>query len=352
MLPGVAVERQRRTCSTRGGPNHGLEDADVERFGVLEAMLDQEGFASRHTSGHDQMALRVLDSRAIAGMHAAAVDLSAAMRPPATSRGTSTTGRGVSPPRGTLLEDDGDEGVENEAIDYDRGLVESLEAYQEACERNWKELDSTKVPSLGSSPVLQSPKRPIGGSTRSPGTAPGVRPERVPSLNGVVGIGSCDAGPDTWARDELYPVGRIIHLVPMSWLHLNSEVVSVSDGERPASLSGKDVGAAFECEQARSDGGGVLVNQGDAAREFIGPRKQNRLSRVGEDIADEPVADVPVGGVARGPPTRMAVDCVPQQAYSRVSLCKTMLADHYLSQYIESMDAVIAAFAAGTDDPV
>jgi hypothetical protein len=42
----------------------------------------------------------------------------------------------------------------------------------------------------------------------------------------------------------------------------------------------------------------------------------------------------------------MAIDFVPQEAYSRVSLCKTMLSHHFLSQYIESMDAVIAALEA------
>ena len=58
--------------------SHALRDTDLERFDMLEAMLDREAQAG----AGEALAGAVLDERAIAGMHAAAVSLSAAMCAP------------------------------------------------------------------------------------------------------------------------------------------------------------------------------------------------------------------------------------------------------------------------------
>ena len=278
-------------------PSHALDEVDVERFGMLEAMLDHESLG-RPLHVTDALAARVLDDRAIAGMHAAAVDLgTAAMRGPGSVAGTATPMRGAASPRGGgMMDDDGGAA----AVDFERGLQESMEAYRRACERGRAELDGDGG----------------GGGARSPSQT-GV------SESGVAGAPAQESAAPP-LRDELFPMGRILHLAPASWLH------DRASGE-PRSEASTPRGAGGPC--ATSSGGGAAAA---AVRD------------TSEAHAASP-RSCPVGGVARQPPSHMPVDHVPHGAYSRISLCQTMLADHFLFRYIEALDAVIEAFAAGID---
>lgn len=273
-------------------PSHALDEADVERFGMLEAMLDSESVGHpMHVT--DQLAARVLDDRAIAGMHAAAVDLGAAMRGPGSVAGTATPMRGAASPRGGLLDDDGAAA----AVDFERGLQDSMEAYRRACELGRAELDGEGAHS------------PAGGQEATDGAG-----------DDLSGDGSAEP-----LRDELYPMGRILHLAPASWLH------DRADGEQRSGAS--TPGHRPAAGRQPSDRGAT-----DAA--------------VAREACSTPPASpgtCPVGGVAQQPPMHLPVDDVPHGAYSRISLCQTMLADHFLFRYIEALDSVIESFAAGVD---
>jgi hypothetical protein len=350
-------------------PSHALQESDLERFDMLEAMLNDEerGVTLRHSRVPERLAASVLDERAIAGIHAAAIDLTAAMRAPGSSSAVGRLSRppsvgmltGQSPSARRAGPDEEDEDVRVDphlgAQDYEKGLVESYDAYSRACEQDRTEMDHAQR--LKGS-VLQGPQRLHGGcrsdtqrsqgargAAESPGSERTAHGEAAGdllqgargSVNVNTGAHNLDKVTSSEQRDELYPAGRILHLLPFEMLPgPTAQEVKACCTALPCSPADAPTRVS-DCVPAS------LPVESDCAREQ--DMHEREVGGLLEQVGVE--EGVPVGGVAAPPCTLFLVDHVPQQAYYRIALCETMLADHFLSKYIASMDAVIESYGSG-----
>jgi hypothetical protein len=374
---GQAPEAQSEATAD---PSHALREADVERFDILEAMLDREALDKALPRAPDRLAAAMLDDSAIAGMHAAAIDLSAAVRRPGgvSPRSHTREMAFARPDAGSADADDmGDEPEPHlRPQDFERGLADSYDAYHRACEMDRREMERTsssgqeRQSSTGGQSAQGAPERPdvaspawlpplplplrvSTGAQQQPGSAPpggardgsGAQRERAWFADAPVASGP---GASEQQVREMYPAGRILHLLP-------AEMLPEGAWERARGAGGASVPQAPDAWGHRDPlrAGlevGAAVVQGMAAEidESTAPIDAGRPPRdqaAGHDIDTE--AGMPVSGVAAPPSKYVLVDWVPQEAYGRIALCQTMLADHFLRKYIAAMDSLLGGFERG-----
>lgn len=345
-----------RPQETDADNSHRLCEADLARFDMLEAMLDEEIAAAQAGGGHGggasvlggstlSRAGSVLGEPMVAGMHAAALDFAAAagagfagegmegsaalQRPPAQEvmgarrdagrtswyrprhirMGSSRSIEAVIAGEDSGEEEEDDEGVEMESVAgigcdvFERGLGEDMEAFRAAYERA----------------ALEGDRESGEGGARSC-AAMGPGPARV-----------LHEGRDPGKRRErqvTYPVGRILRLLPAEAL-LRSAGDSVAAGSVRAVL------------QRAASSGSAGVRQAD------GPSRSSEVARGRSIDAGElrPLLGNREGGagdvVVPPAPAYVVMDHVPQTAFRRIKLCRTMLSDHYLRRYLAAMSAAV-----------
>ena len=369
---------------------------------MLEAMLDREARDAGCPSAPDNLAAnfgsRILDDAAIAGMHATALDLSAAMRNPLQlPRGQGGAATAARPPSSAAIRRGGDSGsaspgrtrfagagsgdggagadVDGDGADdephlrphdFEHGLAESYNAYRRACEHDRAEMDRASASGKQPSPEKGAGAAAGGqtGALHSPQSAR-IRSElqhsghnRRRSLGGgearafsAAGQGGLDSQwpsetqrsshsgvlPATERRPvpEMFPAGRIMHLVPVDMLPAAARdmlprraAAHKHSATAPGGAPPPAPHALLHCSES-ADAAAALLTDDRAAAD-----------------SEHEAGVVPVGGVVAPPRHVVLVDQAPYDAYKRIVLCQTMLADHFLSKYILSMDALLA----GLDD--
>ena len=394
----MAHDEVQNTCLPAGSQNnsnsaaeapdgsHALGEEDLERFGLLEAMLNQEAFDGVRTHAPQQLASAMLDDTAIASMHATAIDLSAALRSAGAHPGgpravrmpvhnaAAPCGYDASPtdmlrPSGSNAADGADESSEPhlKPQDFERGLADSYDAYRRACEHDRREMERSSTSGGRRSPSTQpghdvhandcaSSERANEANARrhSPESQDLHRGRRENQQQEV------DAGHDgepPWTqspgqqqagaesgdlqRDELYPAGRILHLLPVDLL---PDGLPASAHSRQGSAGKDETTSLLGEDHSRMHAASAAAGRWADASDGYGSSAPQQAHDKAQRNADGGNASVPVGGVAAPPPAYIAVDEVPQEAYNRIALCQTMLADHFLSKYIAAMDALLVSY--------
>lgn len=430
--PGQPTHRAEIEGASTEEASHLLQETDLERFKLLEAMLDEEEEA-RYTAAAastptvaqaSQLAQAVLGEPTVAGMHAAALDFSTALHPhpvdgssAAASPLASTAAMHTAPwpgarnshanvapvsahmhsPNDTHQDEESEEdedvviqeggsltlgekrtslgtlrgGVHSDV--FERGLSEDIVAYRRACERAELERRGAQPPrkSTGaqgtngaSSEAGSSP--PIGGAARSDDSGD----EGVPDV-GEVGTGR---------YTKLYPVGRVIHVIPVELLGpvaRNSETdggTRASEGEgneamlwwssRGTGAKGGDGKGIATPLHTRSPTGTPMAGSPRTTAYSRRPSTDSVGARVGGDTDVDRKPLLPARVTTGAPsvrrlsessrptlpdapnwdlqgPTHVLLDDIPVDAYDKINLCRTMLADHLLWRYLAAWDTVL-----------
>jgi hypothetical protein len=132
-----------------------------------------------------------------------------------------------------------------------------------------------------------------------------------------------EVSPATWRR-MMYPAGKIMHLVPARLLQneCSRGMRGVTDMRQ-----GDDRGQQEEVEEVE-EGIGKYLSELDAkdAEDATNAVDDNKLP-MGEPFnEDQPM---------------VLLDGIPQEAYGRIKLCRTVLSDHVIPNYLKSLETFV-----------
>lgn len=189
------------------------------------------------------------------------------------------------------------------------------------------------------------------------------------------------------ARRMLYPVGRVLHMLPA---HVAAAAAADAQSKKEQGQSDRTGGARC-CDEGEKRGTRATESKSVSPRRrvsFMGesesrahtgcsasPDSRGRSPRARPASAGSPDSacrqehsgDERVGSAAcresdehdgllersccdgEGAATHVMVEDIPVTAYDRVILCSTMLSDHFLPRYMTALDAVIHGLAGPAD---
>lgn len=116
-----------------------------------------------------------------------------------------------------------------------------------------------------------------------------------------------DVSPATWRR-MMYPAGRIMHLVPAELVKVDAGVMEIK-------------GEYGNLESILKEGIDADVGERTDTETTCCPS--------GQPSSDEPM---------------VLLDGVPQEAYGRIKLCRTVLSDHVIPNYLKSLETFVQTY--------
>lgn len=147
---------------------------------------------------------------------------------------------------------------------------------------------------------------------------------------------------------QLFPAGRILHLLPRHALSDGlSDLMPPRDERQPFPLPPESpAGAGFN---GASASGATALPEPSSPTPSATPFFRSRL---GADLEDPLSAStnplyasqppLTPSGTSASAATPYVLMAVPREAYGRIRLCKTMVYDHFVPQYLRALDSVLA----------
>lgn len=141
---------------------------------------------------------------------------------------------------------------------------------------------------------------------------------------------------------QLLPPGRILHLLPA---HASDSSHSLTDLLRDSSGPNNELLAEAAAEEGATSGpaGASASSQGDEGGVSCNPLYIPSPSGGGGGATGAQQPGTASARVQQQPaaPQKYVLMTVNRQAYSRIKLCKTMVYDHFVPQYLRAVDNLL-----------
>jgi hypothetical protein len=212
----------------------------------------------------------------------------------------------------------------------------------------------------GASGAAACPSTPPGPrpGTGGPGASSSSSPVGLDAASGSAAASYYSKKLQHKAKRQMYPLGRLLHLMPVGARLQGLAGSPVPRGASPAppgvGTGGTGGGTSSTAPRPSSSAatgaaGGAWDPAATPQREPVGPSSSSTAGRqqTGGECGQEQQQQQQPAGAACGEGQQYELLEVPNaEVYGRVVLCRTMVRDHFIPSYLRALDSVLAQLEA------